>query len=312
MLFIEKQANRAQHLQALVARRYPEAQRPRTVEVRTVHASCEDALVPVLAQIGADSGPVFVNFDGWGVDTPMSLVRHVSHYPSPEVLITFERQWFVRFANKEDTTSGDHFFGDDQWRRLASVGTAPEKKRALIDDYQRRLAEVGYKYSLVFEMLDEGGHELLLVYATGSLRGLEKMKDAMWAVDPVLGQRFPDPRDIDQLSFELSERADLTLLQTAAIGIVGRWWPHGPGSPEGVRLGTDRVQGLACHGRRKRVGTGEAARLPPCEEALRVHIRTGPAVIVLTSGPRSRETGRPGRRGRPLPGKAVGSVASFP
>ena len=171
-----------------------------------VHGSCEDRLVLMLGQIGADGGPVFVNFNGWGVDTPMSLVRHVSHYPSPEVLITFERQWFVRFAGKEDAPAGDRFFGDDRWRPLASTGSAAEKKRNLIEEYQRRLADVGYRFSLVFEIVDEGGHELLLVYGTGNVRGLERMKDAMWAVDPVYGQRFRDPKDVDQLCFEFGEK----------------------------------------------------------------------------------------------------------
>lgn len=220
LLFIEKQADRAQHLRALVARRYPEAQRPRTVEVHMVHGSCEDRLVPMLGQIGADGGPVFVNFNGWGVDTPMSLVRHVSHYPSPEVLITFERQWFVRFAGKEDAPAGDRFFGDDRWRPLASTGSAAEKKRNLIEEYQRRLADVGYRFSLVFEIVDEGGHELLLVYGTGNVRGLERMKDAMWAVDPVYGQRFRDPRDVDQLCFEFGEKADLALLKKQLLAVL--------------------------------------------------------------------------------------------
>jgi three-Cys-motif partner protein len=222
LLFIEESTSRVDHLRGLIEGRYPERTRPQTVMLRTVHGSCEDKLVPLLGQIGASAGPVFVNFDGWGVDTPMSLVRHVSHYPSPEVLITFERQWFLRFASRTDVAAGDVFFGDDRWRPLASTGSPAEKKRSLIDDYRRRLATAGFKFSLVFEMFDEEGHELLLVYGTGNILGLEKMKDAMWSVDRVHGERFRDPRDVGQLSFEMTDKPDLALLKKQLLVVLGQ------------------------------------------------------------------------------------------
>jgi hypothetical protein len=39
------------------------------------------------------------------------------------------------------------------------------------------------------------------------------MKDAMWSIDRVYGQRFRDPRNLDQLSFEIGGEPDLTLLK---------------------------------------------------------------------------------------------------
>jgi nucleotidyltransferase/DNA polymerase involved in DNA repair len=56
---------------------------------------------------------------------------------------------------------------------------------------------------LVFELVDESGHPLFLVFGTGSPRGLKVMKDAMWKVDPVEGVRYRDPRDPAQELFEL-------------------------------------------------------------------------------------------------------------
>ena len=46
-----------------------------------MHGGCEDMLVPVLAKIGADSGPVFLNFDGWG--RGYTNVASTSHQPLP-------------------------------------------------------------------------------------------------------------------------------------------------------------------------------------------------------------------------------------
>jgi hypothetical protein len=67
------------------------------------------------------------------------------------------------------------------------------------------LTKWGFPLHLTFELVDEKGHELLLVFGTGNSRGMEKMKDAMWRVDPVTGSRFRDPRDPNQMQLDLSE-----------------------------------------------------------------------------------------------------------
>ena len=35
----------------------------------------------------------------------------------------------------------------------------------------------------------------------------------MWSVDPIHGERFRDPRDVNQLSFEITDKPDLSLLK---------------------------------------------------------------------------------------------------
>jgi hypothetical protein len=37
-----------------------------------------------------------------------------------------------------------------------------------------------------------------LVFTTGHVKGMDVMKDAMWTVDPLEGQRFEDSTDSDQ------------------------------------------------------------------------------------------------------------------
>ena len=175
MLFIESRQDRLQHLESLIEARYPLSSRPPHWIVRTVLGRCEELLVPALAEIHAERAPIFVNFDGWGVDTPLSLVRHVGRYPSAEVLITFQAQWFVRFASQNDIVAGDRVFGSVDWRSLAATGSPAEKKRTLIELYRTKLTEAAFPRSLVFEMIDEGGHELLLVYGTGSDRMKKKL-----------------------------------------------------------------------------------------------------------------------------------------
>lgn len=44
----------------------------------------------------------------------------------------------------------------------------------------------------------EEGHELIL-----QVNCVEKMKDAMWAVDPAYRVRYRDPRDPDQMTLDI-------------------------------------------------------------------------------------------------------------
>lgn len=209
MIFVEKSQARLEHLKALVERRGFGRGR---VHITYVGRPCETHLLPALDDAGAWAGPIFVNLDGWGVDTPYTIVERIGQSRSSEVLITLQTQWFARFASVENLRAGDIVFGESGWRGVANQ-PANEKRRFLADRYLGRLRDAGFNYTLTFEMVDEGGNGLFLVFGTDDLLGVQKMKDAMWSVDKVRGQRFRDPRDLAQLTFEaIDSDPDLTLL----------------------------------------------------------------------------------------------------
>ncbi len=212
LVFIEKRKDRWRHLEALVEERYPQAKRPSTHQLLLRNGKCHDLLNPALTALGSWGSPMFVNFDGWGTDTPYKLVTQLGREEKSEVLITFSRSWPVRNRTRADDPHDlDGFFGEAKvWREIADQDDA---KPALLTYYRQRLEQAGFQMSLVFELVDENGSELLLIFATKSEDGIVKMKDAMWKVDPVYGQRFRDPRDPNQLTFEIAEDADLTLLK---------------------------------------------------------------------------------------------------
>jgi len=109
-------------------------------------------------------------------------------------------------------------YGETGWREVANESNPAAKKRFLVERYRTRLRDAGFPFALTFEMVDEGGHALFLVFGTGNRLGVEKMKDAMWRVDKVGGQRFRDPRDVNQLTFELLDSdPDLTLLKAQLL-----------------------------------------------------------------------------------------------
>lgn len=201
VLCIEKRGDRLKHLAALVGEKFPNPSG--LLRFHPIEGDCSTDLVPSLVTIGAMDGPIFANFDGWGVDTPFDIVERIGQCRSSEVLITFETQWFIRFASMDEIAAGDRVFGNTEWRNVQTQPSPAHKRRFLIDMYLQRLTEAKFPYTLTFELVDEGGHGLLLVYGTSSDLGVEKMKDAMWKVDPVSGSRFRDPRDPDQMSFDI-------------------------------------------------------------------------------------------------------------
>jgi three-Cys-motif partner protein len=220
LIFIEERKNRHDHLAALTEQMHPRRDRPPQMSVHIEHGDCRQVLISALAQRGVTTGPIFANLDGWGVDTPMSLVRHIGRMDTAEVLITFKPGWFWRFVNAPDPAAGDRVFGDSSWREIAREGIGEEKKRNLVSHYRDQLKVAGFPFQLAFELVDEGGRELFLVYGTGHTLGVEKMKNAMWKVDEVQGQRFRDPRDVNQLTMEVNESPALTVLKRQLLAIL--------------------------------------------------------------------------------------------
>jgi three-Cys-motif partner protein len=202
-VFVEKDKPRFDHLESMLR----DEERPPRVFITAVQGACESVLLPELDRLNLWDGPMFVNFDGWGVDTPHELIQRVGRGKAPEVLVTFHSQWLTRFAEKENVAAGDRVFGDQEWRTVSDLPTPSEKKRFLVDEYRGHLTEWSFPYHLTFELVDDGGHSLLLVFGTSNERGVEKMKDAMWRVDNITGSRFRDPRDPNQLAFDLQNNS---------------------------------------------------------------------------------------------------------
>jgi three-Cys-motif partner protein len=206
-VFIEAHEGRVEHLRGLIASKFlsPNAS---VLVVPPYHGRCEELAERVLRDAGAWGQPIFANLDAWSLDVPLGLIRRIGRNKASEVLITFPSLWFRRFAKVEETDKGDQWFGSRSWRAVEQVESAEAKKQFLVDEYRGTLSQAGFPMTLAFEMLDEDGSEIFLIFGTANKLGLERMKDAMWKVDPVYGLRFRDPRDPLQAAFAIDD-ADL-------------------------------------------------------------------------------------------------------
>lgn len=183
---------------------------PRTLAIVYQIGECATALPPSLTATGARNGPIFAFLDSFGgPDVPLHVARAIARVRSSEVLVTFGTSFLTRFgADPAHEPSGDEVFGGPAWRRVHRL--APDQKKSfLVSTYRQSLMQAGFRYVISFEMIDDTGHDLHLVFATSSPLGLEKMKDAMWKVDPVQGVHYRDPRDPDQLTFDLDLHPNL-------------------------------------------------------------------------------------------------------
>lgn len=201
LVFIEDDRRRAEHLEHLLANRFPHPSRPTGLVSRVHHGRCSDLYEHAVAGVGGWAGPVFANLDGWGADTDLKIVQRIAQQQSSEVLVTFKDQFFVRFANGEQD-AGERVLRHDDWRGVDQLSSA-EKKPFLLGLYRQSLHDAGFPYVLTFEMIDDGGHSLHLFFGTTSEIAVRKFKDGLWEVDGLAGQRFRDPRDPNQMSFDI-------------------------------------------------------------------------------------------------------------
>ncbi|XVQ85346.1 three-Cys-motif partner protein TcmP [Microbispora siamensis] len=196
---------------------------PESMNIEYHNGRCGDVLIPALNGAGVTTSPIFAFLDSWGgPDIPLDIARVIAKVPSSEVLVTFGTRFLMQFGNIEaHQEKGDVAFGGTSWRKVRNL-PSHQKKGYLVTAYRESLNAAGFPYVISFEMLDEGGHDLHLVYGTSSHKGLEKMKEAMWKVDPIRGVSYRDPRDPDQLQFELKFDPDTRPLRRAILEELSR------------------------------------------------------------------------------------------
>ncbi|NDL57040.1 three-Cys-motif partner protein TcmP [Phytoactinopolyspora mesophila] len=200
-LFVESQKSRSERLSEELekaARPVPLRQLDRYgIDLAIATGDYDPTLTELLTEHNAWGRPMLVVLDTFGGSVKLDLVRRIAQNPSSEVIITFEPQHFIRWAKVDRIRHGDTVFGDPDWRR---VDEQPESAKAkwVVDKYRTVLQDAGFSYVLTFELVNTRGLSLFLVFGTTHVRGLQKMKEAMWEVDPISGVQYRDPADPDQ------------------------------------------------------------------------------------------------------------------
>jgi len=217
-LFIEKDAERYSSLEREVERFWSAqpAGQPRNVRVRLFN----DELAAVAEDIVAEARErnwrlaptlAFIDPFGWS-GVPLRLISELLSFEKCEVLFNFTFDSVNRFVGDERpgvTRSFAELFGTDEsdepehHEAAALAGT--ERKYFLRDLYMHGLREIaGFTFVRSFELRDveRGRTAYFLMFGTRHPKGLQMIKEAMWALDPERGVRFSGFAGDQQMLFE--------------------------------------------------------------------------------------------------------------
>lgn len=227
-IFVEQDKNRFQNLAIKISELFNEQfdiDKPFVpkefsfMKIYLINDRFEGFFSSFLEQMNGRMAPCFAFIDPFGFkDTPFYLIENLSENKGSEVFINFMYENINRFLHLESIQPHFHaLFGTDEWREIIenlSTYSASERRYFLHKLYKEQINKAGYKYVISFEMKNENNAtEYFLYYGTNHIRGLEKMKDAMWTVDNSGAYTFSDYEALNnQLRFVEFDEPDLNIL----------------------------------------------------------------------------------------------------
>jgi three-Cys-motif partner protein len=198
--FVEEREDRHAHLVKRIKAIGP---LPANTSVFPIHGEYSKVMDSMLSAV-TRLAPTFAFIDPFGyTDTKFDLTGRILGFPKCEVLVYFPTPHLVRWVGHKDT--GEAFtrlFGDRSWE--AAIPLKGDERKQMLHDLFRDALARSTTYVRSFEIITAEGMGYHLFFGTGHPLGLEKMKEAMWAVDPVGGATFRDSTVRDQMVlFEL-------------------------------------------------------------------------------------------------------------
>jgi three-Cys-motif partner protein len=198
-LFIDERADRVEYLREEVEK----LELPANVQVDILHGTYQDIFrrrLDELQQAGQRLAPTFAFVDPFGYsDAPMELTGLFLQFQRCEVLIYIPLPFVARFLDRDgQETALNALFGTSRWRQGIRLGW--EERLAFLHDlFRDQLRNSGCTYVRSFEIRSGAARGYHLFFGTTNLKGLEKMKEAMWSLDPLTGQQFGDSTNGEQL-----------------------------------------------------------------------------------------------------------------
>lgn len=157
--------------------------------------SFEDLGQSMIASLqGNRMAPTFAFVDPFGYKgLPLALVAELVSYPMCELFIYFDFNSVNRFATAGIVDAHfDQFFGTSDYRNAPSTGRA--RHDFLHDLYERQLrTAANFAHIRSFAMVNDSGHVgNYMFFCTRNLQAFDRMKSAMWKIDPTGEYRFAD------------------------------------------------------------------------------------------------------------------------
>lgn len=220
-IFIEKERDRALALREELRQLKKDRSVPDWVKTRVVNRQFAGFMTRRLNKLekeGHRLAPTFAFIDPFGFKgVPIKVIGRIAGNPRCECLITFMYEAVNRFVAHPQPKVQAHFtrlFGTSRWKKLLDEKDPDLRRDGLAGLYRKQLIErAKFKYVRTFEMINRGNRtEYFLYFGSNNIRGLSKMKEAMWRADPIQGETFSDRTDPAQLVL-LQPEPDLSRLR---------------------------------------------------------------------------------------------------
>ena len=216
-LFIEKDGGRCEHLTQVL--NGLNGQLPPSCNYEVINSTFDETLTDVLDSIDQQNvrlAPAFVMIDPFGVSgTPMSTIGRILENPRSEVYISLMYREMNRFLGHPSFSPHlDDLFGCGDWREAIIMADSKSRKKLLFDLYRDQLKERGAKYVIWFELYEKQELVYAIFFGTQHLEGCDKMKQAIWKVDPFGDFKFRGGQ-LGQLTLGESVTVDFGLLENA-------------------------------------------------------------------------------------------------
>ncbi|MBL7148401.1 MAG: three-Cys-motif partner protein TcmP [Nanoarchaeota archaeon] len=188
-IFIEKEKDRCTHLEQVISK----INKPEKANIK-FNVKCgefRDVITKILDDLdGKRMAPTFLFIDPFGFSgVPMEQIKRFMKNKKCEVLITFMLDEMIRFCNlPQNDKNLTELFGSEEWKRITNDSNLSSEERSLglHNLYLNQLKNVSdITFVRSFKMINQFNKtDYFLFFGTNSLLGLEKMKEAMWSVDP--------------------------------------------------------------------------------------------------------------------------------
>jgi len=217
-IFVEDDIKRCDHLRNVLDDEFSSL--PGRIKWSVIQGKFDQQLTKTFSVYDSQAksvAPSLVFIDPFGFShTPFQTIKQILQRSRCEVLINFMYEEVNRFLSEEKHAPDyDELFGSTEWRSVIDLPGASARRKAIHDIYLKQLKTAALHVHS-FEMLNKGNStDYFLYFATNNLRGLEKMKEAMWKVDDTGSFQFSDHTDARGLMSLFSSRPNLTPLRDA-------------------------------------------------------------------------------------------------
>ena len=188
LIFVDEDPDAIEHLNSIKAIR---KQHP-SVSIDIKVGKFSDQIKSIVSELKQNPQcPTFSFIDPFGFgSSPFDKLRRLMHNDHSELMINFMCGYMNRFKEHPDASVTDkirNMVGQDD---LQAIISSSDSIDAICDAFEKNLHSVG-RYILKFMMRDEGNtRDNAFFFCGRQSRGFEKIKEAMWKVDPIHGNSF--------------------------------------------------------------------------------------------------------------------------